>query len=58
MPRLKKNKDRNYLDSFEDHGIDYFEKELDLTSRAIAGAKKATGSSDRRVLRQYLNTHK
>ncbi|ALR29273.1 hypothetical protein ATE47_01430 [Chryseobacterium sp. IHB B 17019] len=53
--KSKKGKqDRNQVSGSENYEIQYFKEKLNVTSQAVVGAIKATGSNDRKTLEKYL----
>jgi hypothetical protein len=53
--KSKKGKqDRNQVNGSEKYEIDYFKEKMGVTGQAVAGAIRATGSNDRKVLEKYL----
>ena len=47
-------RDRNKVSGSEDYEIDYFKKKFNVSSQAVTGAIRATGSNDRKTLEKYL----
>lgn len=53
--KAKKGKsDRNQVSGSEKYEIQYFKDKLGVTSQAVTGAIRATGSNDRKELEKYL----
>lgn len=53
--KTKKGKqDRSKVSGSEDYEIQYFKDKMGVSGQAVAGAIKATGSNDRKVLEKYL----
>lgn len=53
--KSKKGKsDRNKVNGSENYEIQYFKDKLGVSSQAVTGAIRATGSNDRKVLTEYL----
>jgi hypothetical protein len=53
--KSKKGKqDRNKVSGSENYEIQYFKDKMKVSSQAVVGAIKATGSNDRKVLEEYL----
>lgn len=53
--KSKKGKsDRNKVSGSEHYEIQYFKEKMGVTSQAVTGAIRATGSNDRKVLEKYL----
>nr|WP_315085917.1 DUF3606 domain-containing protein [uncultured Chryseobacterium sp.] len=53
--KSKKGKqDRNQVSSSENYEIQYFKGKMGVTSQAVVGAIRATGSNDRKTLEEYL----
>lgn len=53
--KSKKGKqDRDQVSGSENYEINYFKKKLDVSSQAVTGAIRATGSNDRKILEEYL----
>ncbi|OJX49769.1 MAG: hypothetical protein BGO88_08415 [Flavobacterium sp. 38-13] len=50
--------DRNKVSATEKYEIQYFKDKLGVTGQAVAGAIRATGSNDRKVLTDYLKNKK
>ena len=46
--------DRNKVSGSENYEIQYFKDKMGVTSQAVTGAIRATGSNDRKVLTEYL----
>lgn len=46
--------DRNKVSGSENYEIQYFKDKLGVSSQAVTGAIRATGSNDRKVLTEYL----
>jgi hypothetical protein len=53
--KSKKGKsDRDKVSGSENYEINYFKKKLNVSSQAVTGAIRATGSNDRKILEKYL----
>jgi len=53
--KTKKGKqDRSKVSGSENYEIQYFKDKMGVSGQAVAGAIKATGSNDRKVLEKYL----
>jgi hypothetical protein len=53
--KSKKGKqDRDKVSGSENYEIDYFKNKLNVSSQAVTGAIRATGSNDRKTLEKYL----
>lgn len=53
--KTKKGKaDRNKVSGSENYEIQYFKDKMQVSSQAVAGAIRATGSNDRKTLETYL----
>lgn len=53
--KTKKGKgDRNKVNGNENYEIQYFKDKLGVSSQAVTGAIRATGSNNREVLTKYL----
>ncbi|MDC8107113.1 DUF3606 domain-containing protein [Chryseobacterium sp. B21-037] len=50
----KGKKDRKQVSGSENYEIQYFKEKMGVTSQAVVGAIKATGSNDRKTLEDYL----
>ena len=51
----KKGKsDRNKVSGSENYEVQYFKEKMGVSGQAVAGAIRATGSNDRKVLTDYL----
>lgn len=51
-------RDRSKVSSSENYEVQYFKDKLGVSSQAVIGAIRATGSNDRKKLEQYLkNKH-
>ncbi|RZJ66288.1 MAG: DUF3606 domain-containing protein [Flavobacterium sp.] len=50
--------DRNKVNGSENYEIQYFKDKLGVSGQAVAGAIRATGSNDRKVLTDYLKNKK
>ena len=46
--------DRNKVSGSENYEIQYFKEKIGVTSQAVTGAIRATGSNDRKILEKYL----
>ncbi|WP_293906075.1 DUF3606 domain-containing protein [Sphingobacterium sp. UBA5670] len=46
--------DRNKVSGSENYEIQYFKEKMGVSSQAVTGAIRATGSNDRKVLTEYL----
>lgn len=47
-------RDRSKVSGSENYEIRYFKNKMGVSSQAVAGAIRATGSNDRKVLEKYL----
>ena len=57
MPRGTKT-ERKSVNSSQDYEVKYLAEKLGVSSQAIGGAKRATGSNDRKVIEDYIkNKH-
>ncbi|MFP7654276.1 DUF3606 domain-containing protein [Chryseobacterium proteolyticum] len=54
MNPKKGKKDRKQVSGSENYEIQYFKEKMRVTSQAVVGAIKATGSNDRKTLEDYL----
>lgn len=53
--KAKKGKqDRSKVSSSENYEIQYFKDKMGVSSQAVVGAIKKTGSNDRNTLEEYL----
>lgn len=53
--KSKKGKnDRSKVSGSENYEIQYFKEKMGVSSQAVTGAIRATGSNDRKVLTDYL----
>lgn len=53
--KSKKGKsDRKKVSGSENYEIQYFKEKMGVSSQAVTGAIRATGSNDRKVLTDYL----
>nr|WP_199156764.1 DUF3606 domain-containing protein [Pedobacter sp. ASV2] len=50
----KGTQDRNKVSGSENYEIEYFKKKMNVTTQAVTGAIRATGSNDRKTLEDYL----
>lgn len=50
----KDQHDRSKVSGSENYEIQYFKKKMNVSSQAVTGAIRATGSNDRKVLEKYL----
>jgi len=50
----KGRQDRNQVSGSENYEINYFKTKMGVSSQAVVGAIKATGSNDRKTLEAYL----
>ena len=46
--------ERSKVNSSQDYEVSYLAQKLGVSSQAIGGAKRATGSNDRKVIEQYI----
>lgn len=46
--------ERKEVNSSQDYEVKYLAKKLGVSSQAIGGAKRATGSSDRKDIENYI----
>jgi hypothetical protein len=46
--------ERNKVNSSQKYEVSYIAKELGVSPQAIAGAKRATGSNDRKDIEHYI----
>lgn len=54
----KDGRDRSKVSGSENYEVQYFKDKLGVSSQAVIGAIRATGSNDRKKLEQYLkNKH-
>ena len=56
MPTSKRgtSQDRKRVNSSEGYEVKYIAEKLGVSSQAIGGAKRATGSNDRKVIEEYI----
>jgi hypothetical protein len=53
--KTKKGKqDRSRVNGHENYEIQYFKDKMGVSSQAVTGAIRATGSNDRNTLEKYL----
>ncbi|NML56657.1 DUF3606 domain-containing protein [Chryseobacterium cheonjiense] len=50
----KDQRDRNKLSGSENYEIQHFKEKMNVSSQAVTGAIRATGSNDCKVLEKYL----
>ncbi|MCT2561855.1 DUF3606 domain-containing protein [Chryseobacterium herbae] len=50
----KGQQDRSKVSGTENYEIQYFKDKMGVTSQAVTGAIRATGSNDRKTLETYL----
>ena len=50
--------ERNKVNSSQEYEVSYLAKQLGVSSQAIAGAKRATGSNDRKDIETYIKSKK
>jgi hypothetical protein len=50
--------DRNKVNGNENYEVQYFKEKMGVSSQAVTGAIRATGSNDRKVLEKYLKDKK
>ncbi len=50
----KGGQDRGKVSGSENYEIQYFKDKMGVSSQAVTGAIRATGSNDRKVLEKYL----
>jgi len=46
--------DRSKVSGSENYEVQYFKDKMGVSSQAVTGAIRATGSNDRKVLEKYL----
>lgn len=46
--------ERREVNSSEEYEVKYLAEKLGVSSQAIGGAKRATGSNDRKVIEEYI----
>ncbi|HEY0054941.1 MAG TPA: DUF3606 domain-containing protein [Pedobacter sp.] len=46
--------ERNEVNSSQEYEVKYLADKLGVSSQAIGGAKRATGSNDRKVIEKYI----
>jgi len=46
--------DRNRVSGSENYEIQYFREKMGVSTQAVTGAIRATGTNDRKVLTEYL----
>lgn len=46
--------DRSKVSGSENYEIQYFKEKMNVSSQAVTGAIRATGSNDRKILGDYL----
>jgi hypothetical protein len=51
---IRDSRDRNKVSGSENYEVQYFKNKLGVSSQAVTGAIRATGSNDRKTLEQYL----
>ncbi len=51
-------KDRKEVNSSQEYEVKYIADKLGVSSQAITGAKRATGSNDRAVIEKYIKEKK
>jgi predicted 3-demethylubiquinone-9 3-methyltransferase (glyoxalase superfamily) len=56
--KKKGAQDRRQVNGNENYEIQYLKDKLGVSSQAVTGAIRATGSNDRQVLEKYLNDKK
>jgi predicted 3-demethylubiquinone-9 3-methyltransferase (glyoxalase superfamily) len=56
--KKKGAQDRRQVNGNENYEIQYLKDKLGVSSQAVTGAIRATGSNDRKVLEKYLNDKK
>jgi len=54
----KGGRDRQQVSGSENYEIQYFKDKLGVSSQAVTGAIRATGSNERKVLEKYLTDKK
>jgi hypothetical protein len=50
----KGQQDRSKVNGNENYEIQYFKEKMGVSSQAVTGAIRATGSNDRKTLEKYL----
>lgn len=50
----KDGRDRSKVSGSENYEVQYFKEKLGVSSQAVTGAIRATGSNDRKTLEAYL----
>jgi hypothetical protein len=51
-------KERQEVNSSQEYEVKYLADKLGVSSQAITGAKRATGSSDRETIEKYIKAKK
>ncbi len=56
MPNTKRGTaaDRKKVNSSQEYEVRHIAEKLGVSSQAIGGAKRATGSNDRKVIEEYI----
>lgn len=52
------NNDRKKINSTQDYEIAHVAQKLGVSSQQVVGAKRATGSNDRKVIEKYISDKK
>jgi hypothetical protein len=50
--------ERNKVNSSQEYEVSYLAQQLGVSSQAISGAKRATGSNDRKDIEAYIKSKK
>jgi hypothetical protein len=54
MAKQGASTDRKKVNSSQDYEIKHVAEKLNVSTQQVAGAKRATGSNDRKVIEQYI----
>ena len=54
MPNRGTKTERKSVNSSQEYEVKYLAEKLGVSSQAIGGAKRATGSNDRKVIEEYI----
>lgn len=58
MAKAGAKKERNEVNSSQEYEVRYLADKLGVSSQAITGAKRATGSSERKDIKAYIKGKK
>lgn len=54
MAKQGRNTDRKKVNSSQDYELSHVAEKMGVSIQQVSGAKRATGSNDRKVIEQYI----